>query len=93
VNGPVPTGFWFISFILPSACSLSAYSLETIEAKGIATLARKGASLRFSVNFTVRSSTFSIDCSRSGKPMPEKYSQVPPSTYLFHGLSAFHWRS
>ena len=25
--------------------------------------------------------------------MPVKYSQAAPATYLFQGLSAFHWRS
>ena len=49
--------------------------------KGIATLASIGASVRLSTNLTVMSSTFSIDLSSSGKPMPAKYSQEVPVTY------------
>src|SRR3546814_14823013 len=64
-----------------------------IEAKGIARLARKGASGRFSVNLTVMSSTFSIDLMSSGKPMPAEYSHAAPAMYWFQGLSDFSWRS
>ncbi|MNT52281.1 hypothetical protein D3C72_1892990 [compost metagenome] len=89
----MPSGIWFIWFILPSACSLSAYSFDRIEANGMAMLARNGASLRVRVNLTVRSSTFSTDLMTSGKPMPAAYSHEAPVTYLFQGLSALSWRS
>ena len=56
-------------------------------------LAMNGASFVFRVNLTVMSSTFSIDWIRSGKPMPEKYSQAAPATYWFQGLSVLSCRS
>ncbi len=90
----MPSGFWFISFILPSACSLSAYSFETIVGEGHRDVGEERSFLALQrelhgqvVDLLDRLS------SRSGMPMPAKYSQEAPSTYLFQGLSAFHWRS
>ena len=64
--------------VLP-ARSLSAYSLERIEAKSMARSAMNGASARVSVNLTVASSTRSTDLMSSGIDMPAKYGHSPPA--------------
>ena len=66
MKGPVPMGALFRSSLVPAASSASAYSLDTIDMKGMATLARNGASGWFSVTLTVRSSTFSTDFTSFG---------------------------
>ena len=78
MNGPVPIGAWLTISGVPAAIIASAYSLDTIEAKSIARSATNAASGRFRVNFTVMSSTFSIDLTRSGMDIDSKYSQVAP---------------
>ena len=57
---------------VPAFIIASMYSLEWMAAKSIARLAMKGAVGCFSTIFTVRSSTFSMEVSRSGMPMSLK---------------------
>ena len=69
----MPTGSRSTFAMLPAAAILSAYSLERIEANGMAILAMNGASGLVSVKRTVIASTFSIDFRSLGIPIEAKY--------------------
>src|SRR5205085_11610638 len=91
-KGPVPIGSWSMRSGVPALSIASPYSLDWIDAKGIASDERNGASAWFSTMRTVLSSTFSIALIRRLKLWSFQYEWFGLVT-LKKGCASFHWRS